>query len=177
MKFLILFIFGGLLMLTSCNNPEAENQLKQRELSLLTKEQEFEAKAKDYEMLKAMRDSLQQFTNTTVAITIPENMLGKWNGKMICTESNCSENVIGDLRNDIWEFSEGGVRIINKTGGERKYTGKLTGSEIMLISDNNLSAITLQLPTENTDRIKGSRELTGNYCLSKFSVDLEKIKN
>ena len=44
MKFLILFIFGGLLMLTSCNNPEAENQLKQRELSLLTKEQEFEAK-------------------------------------------------------------------------------------------------------------------------------------
>ena len=177
MKFLLIFIFSCSIMLTSCDNPEKDNQLKQREINLLTKEQEFAAKEQDYESLKAMRDSLEQVTDSVVIIKIPQNILGKWNGKMICTDSNCSENVIGDQRNDIWEFTEDGVKIINKSGGERTYTGKYTGSEIKLTSENNLSAITLQVSAENTGRIKGSRELTGNNCLSKFSVDLEKIKN
>lgn len=164
-------------MLTSCDNPDKDNQLKQREMNLLTKEQEFAAKEQDYESLKALRDSLEHATDTIAATKIPANIIGKWNGKMICTESNCSENVIGDQRNDIWEFSETGVTIINKSGGERTYRAKYTDTEIKLTSENNISTITLQLSDERTGRIKGTRELTGNNCLSKFSVDLEKIKN
>lgn len=182
MKFLVSFMLAFNLTLTSCNDQEKESQLKQRELTLLNKEKEFADKEQDYESLKAMRDSIEHSSDSIVAVKIPENILGKWNGKMICTDSNCSEHVIGDLRNDIWEFSENGVKITNKSGGEKLYTTKYTGSEIKLTSENNVaspsqSVITLQLSEENKGRIKGSRDFTGNNCNSKFSVDLEKIKN
>ena len=182
MKFLFIFFLGFTLMLISCTDQEKEDQLKKREETLLIKEQEFSVKEQEYESLKAMRDSLEHFSDTIAAIKIPENILGKYNGKMICTDSNCSEHVIGDLRNDIWEFYEDGVKITNKSGGEKIYFAKYSGSEIKLTSESNSTAatqsvITLQLSDENSTRIKGSRDFTGNNCNSKFSVDLEKIKN
>ena len=177
MKFLLIFLFASSIILTSCDDPKKDNQLKEREKSLQIKEQEFAAKEQDYESLKAMRDSLEQVSDTASVLKIPVKILGKWNGKMICTDSNCSENVIGDQRNDIWEFSEDGVKIINKSGGERIYTAKYNGSEIKLSSENNISAITLHVSDERVERMKGTRELTGSNCISKFSVDLEKIKN
>ena len=182
MKFLLIFFLGFALTLTSCTDQEKDDQLKKREETLLVKEQEFSAKEQEYESLKAMRDSLEHFADTIVALKIPENILGKYNGKMICTESNCSEHVIGDSRNDIWEVSPEAVKIINKSGGEKIYLAKYSGSEIKLTSELNSpsttqSIITLQLPADNATRIKGSREFTSNNCISKFSVDLEKIKN
>ena len=177
MKFLILFLSSVLLLLTSCKQSENTDQLKERETALLIKEKEFASKELEYESLKAMRDSLQHASNTIAVLKIPQNIIGKWNGKMICTDSNCSENVIGDQRNDFWEISQDSVKIINKSGGERRYAAKYTGSEIKLNSENNLSLITLQLSEEKIGRIKGSRELTGNNCVSKFSVELDKIKN
>lgn len=183
MKSLILFLLTFTLMLTSCNNPEQENQLKEREAALLVKEEKFAEKEQDYEALKMMRDSLEHRpAETIIPVKIPENIIGKWNGKMICTESNCSEHVIGDLRNDLWEFTAEQLKITNKSGGEKIYSGKYTGSELKLTSENNSastsqSVITLQLSSQMTGRIKGSREFTGNNCTSKFSVELEKIKN
>ncbi|MDQ0476025.1 MULTISPECIES: hypothetical protein [Chryseobacterium] len=183
MKSLILFLFTFTLMLTSCNKQGQENQIKEREAALLIKEEKFAEKEQDYEALKMLRDSLKHLpTDTINAVKIPEKILGKWNGKMICTESNCSEHVIGDLRNDLWEFTGDHLKITNKSGGEKIYTGKYNGSELKLTSENNSpatnqSVITLQLSDQTTGRIKGSREFTGNNCISKFSVELEKIKN
>lgn len=182
MKFLLVLFLGFTLSLTSCTDQEKDDQLKKREEILLMKEQEFSAKEQDYASLKSLRDSLEHSPDTIINTTIPANILGKYNGKMICTDSNCSEHVVGDLRNDIWEVTADGVKIMNKSGGEKLYNAKHSGSDIILISENNStsttqSVITLQLPTENTTRIKGSREFTNNGCNSKFSVDLEKIKN
>lgn len=170
------------LLTTSCNSSDQESKLKDRETALMNKEQEFLKKEQDYESLKAMRDSLEHSNDTVVSIKIPENIIGKWNGKMICSESSCSENVIGDQRNDLWEFDEDGVKIINKSGGERMYSGKLINSEIRLVSENNASAnnqseITLQLSESKTGRMRGIRMFFGNNCTSKFSVELEKINN
>lgn len=178
MKFLLIFLLSFTIMLTSCTDNQKEEQLKKRESVLLTKEQDFLIKEKEYESLKAMRDSLQQTVDTVVVMAkIPQQIVGKWTGKMICTESNCSEHVIGDLRNDIWEFSEEEVKIINKSGDERIYKVNSSGAEIRLTSENSLSTINLQISEDKLDRIKGSRELTGKDCLSKYSVELDKIKN
>ena len=185
MKFLLTFFLAFTLMLTSCTDEGKEDQLKKREEILLNKEKEFSAKEKDYQALTAMRDSLEQsiYTIDTVVVTkIPESIIGKYNGKMICTESNCTEHVIGDSRNDIWEVSQNEVKIINKSGSEKIYQPNYSGSEIKLTSELNLttptqSIITLQVPLETSTRIKGIREFTGNNCIAKFSVDLEKIKN
>ena len=182
MRFLLIFFLSFNLMLTSCTDKTKDDQLKKREEMLLVKEQEFSIKEQEYESLKAMRDSLEHSNDTIAALKIPASILGKYNGKMICTESNCSEHVIGDSRNDIWEVYLDRVKITNKTGGEKIYLAKNSGSEIKLTSELNSpsttqSVITLQLPLDNSTRIKGSREFTGNNCISKFSVDLEKIKN
>lgn len=169
-------------MLNSCTDKKNDDPLKEREAILLMKEKEFDAKQQEYESLKAMRDSLQRAPDSVVVEKIPAQILGKWTGKMICTDSNCSEHVIGDQRNDIWEFSEEGVTITNKTGGERMYTGRYSGSEIKFVSENSPAAasestITLQIAEDKPERMKGLREVSGTDCLAKFSIDLEKIKN
>ncbi|KIA85012.1 hypothetical protein OA84_00670 [Kaistella solincola] len=185
MKFSLLFLLFFGFCLSSCDDSKKENQLKEREKNLLLRETEFAVKKQDYESLLALRDSLENAENTadTIAATLlPQNILGKWNGKMVCTESSCAEHVIGDQRNDTWIISAQQVIIINKSGSEHIYTAKFTGSEIKMSSLNNTTSpnksdITLQVPAEITDRIKGNRELTGKDCVSKFSVELEKIKN
>lgn len=182
MKFYLLSLFSFLLIFISCADPNKDEDLKQRELTLLNKEKEFAAKQKDYEGLKVMRDSLQSLSDTIIVAQMPDKILGRWNGKMICTESNCSEYVIGDLRNDIWEFKKDSVKITNKSGGERMYSSQISGSEIKLNSANdplktNKTEIIIQFPAENSDRMKGNREIVRENCTSKFSVDLEKIKN
>ena len=102
---------------------------------------------------------------------------------MICTESSCSEHVVGDTRNDIWEFSPNGLKITNKTGGERHFTGNISGTDLTLSSTDSATAasrskITLALVDLASSRLKGSRELTGkDNCVAKFSVELEKAKN
>ena len=169
-------------MLTSCNDPKKDQELKQRELMLFNKEKAFAEKEQDYTRLKMMRDSLQSIPDTLIATQVPAKILGRWNGKMICTESNCSAYVIGDLRSDIWEITKDSVKIINKSGGTRMYSSRVDGSELKLNSDKNLLPnnkyeITLQLPVESMDRIKGNREIIRDNCTSKFSIDLEKIKN
>lgn len=185
MKFSLLFLLFFGFCLTSCNDTKKENQLKEREKNLQLRETEFAAKKQDYESLLALRDSLENAADATDTITatfLPQNILGKWNGKMVCTESSCAEHVIGDQRNDTWLISEQQVIIINKSGSEHIYSAKFTGTEVKMSSLNNATSpnksdITLQIPTEVTDRIKGTRELTGKDCVSKFSVELEKIKN
>lgn len=182
MKSVLLLLLSLTFVVSACIDPQKEQALKERELKLFTKEQEFEAKQQEYEMLKKMRDSLMQQPDTTKIATLPEKILGRWNGKVICTESNCSEHVVGDLRNDTWEFSQDSVRIINNSGGERVYTSQINGSEIKLTSSNNVIKnnkieIILQLPSEHPNRMKGLREITRDNCTAKFSVDLEKNKN
>ncbi|WP_027376957.1 hypothetical protein [Kaistella palustris] len=182
MKFPLLIFLCALLFLASCENPEKEDQLQQREQNLLLREQQFAAKQQDYEDLKAMRDSIKNIPDTLSAVQLPDMILGKYNGKMICTDSDCSEHVIGDLRNDIWEILPTGVRITNKSGGDKFYTGKVTDSELKLKSEETAgtaasSEITLQITDPNLSRIKGVRELKRENCVAKFSVDLEKIKN
>jgi len=185
MKFSLLFLLFFGFCLSSCNDLKKDDQLKEREKNLLIRETEFAAKKQDYASLLALRDSLQSAENaadTIAATLIPQNIIGKWNGKMVCTESTCAEHVIGDQRNDMWIISDQEVIIINKSGSEHLYTAKFTGTEIKMSSINktaspNKSDITLQIPGPITDRIKGTRELTGKDCLSKFSVELEKIKD
>lgn len=179
MRYTTILFLSCFLFITSCDNPEKENQLNQRESELLTREQELVAKQQEFAKLEALRDSIENLTDSANFTKIPDAIIGKYNGKMICTESDCSENVLGDQRNDIWEISADGVKITNKTGGEKFYNGEYSNMEIKLKSDQNASSsqITLQMPEPLATRIKGIRELKRENCISKFSIDLEKIKN
>ena len=185
MKYLPMIFCCSLLFFYSCDNPEKEQQLKDRESALALKEQAFAEKEQEFESLKAIRDSLTQIDveidTVQISTSLPAEIIGRYNGKMICTETDCTEHVIGDQRNDQWEFTENGVKITNKSGGETFYSGTYSNSEIKLKSekgDSNttVSEITLQIPDNLGNRLKGTRELKRENCVSKFSVDLEKIK-
>lgn len=182
MRFPVILSILFCLALASCDTSDKEKQLQQRETELRLREEQFASMQQDYESLKALRDSLRTATDS-VAVTpsLPENFIGKWNGKMICTESNCSEHVIGDQRSDSWIFSSDSLKIINKTGGERAFSVKFQDTEIKLLPRQDAlgsgkAEITLQINPENPDRLKGIREFSGKDCMAKFSVELEKNK-
>lgn len=165
----------------ACTNTEKEDNLRRREAALQQKEAQFAAKLQDYDALKAMRDSLDQLPqDSTVVVQFPAEILGKYNGKMVCTESDCAEHAIGDVRNDVWEILPEAVRITNKSGGNKVYTGKITDGELKLRNEDTpgtVSEITLPLPATVGNRLKGSREVKRENCVSKFSVELEKNKD
>lgn len=185
LKYLI-FIFA-IVSLNSCNYKEKSEQLKIREQNIIDKEKAFALKEADYQNLLKMRDSLYASKDTIQAIVLPENLLGKWTGKMVCTDSNCPEYMIGDIRNDSWEFMENGkqvsAKVTNKTGNIRIYTGSYNGSEIRLSFQSDSSSakktsINIVLNDLQQNKIRGMRELINdNNCTSRFSVDLDKAKN
>lgn len=181
MKLPSIICIAALLAFHSCTDSQKENSLKTREQELIIKEKEFEAKEAEFQELIAMRDSLKNANDSAIANnSLPLNILGKWNGKMICTESTCPEHVIGDQRNDVWEFTPQGLKMTNKTGGERLFTAKISGDDLIFSSEpssnlNNSSQITFKLNSFQDGKIKGSRDFTGNNgCVAKFSVELEK---
>lgn len=185
MKYLPMIFCCSIFFLNSCNNPENDQKLKERESALVQKEQAFAEKEQEYESLKAIRDSLAKINveidTVQLSASIPAEIIGRYNGKMVCTETDCTEHVIGDQRNDQWEFTENGVKITNKTGGETFYSGTYSNSAIKLKSEkgdpgSTVSEITLQIQDNTVNRLKGTRELKRENCVSKFSVDLEKIK-
>lgn len=173
-------------MLTSCSDSEKEKQLQARENSLITKEKDFAAKESEYQNLLAMRDSIIKEADSVVINTLPADILGKWNGKMICTESNCAEHAIGDQRNDIWEFSENGktvlAKVTDRSGNLKVYSGNYSGSELKLNSNEDSTAtrkteINLIWNKLQINNLKGTRKVTANNnCVAKFTLELEKAK-
>ncbi len=184
--FLIFFILSFFLF-QSCDDKEKIAALQLREQTLIEKEREFALKEAEYQNLLKMRDSLKTDKDSVNRTTIPEHILGKWTGKMICTESNCPEYMIGDQRSDIWEFSENeqsvSAKITSKSGGTRIYSGIYTGSELKLKFKSDSSAvrrieINMVLKEIQKNRMKGTREIIGeNNCISRFVIDMEKSKN
>lgn len=183
MKILVVTTILAALVL-SCSDTNKEDTLAQREQALFLKEQEFLAKETEYQQLLALRDSVaENAVSMPVNNVLPQEIVGKWSGKMICTESTCSDHVVGDQRNDTWEFSSTGLTITNKTGSERHFTGNISGTDLKLTSSDSATAvshskITLGLADLASSRLKGQRELSGkDNCVAKFSVELEKAKN
>ena len=184
MRILPLIFIVALFCLNSCTDSEKEKQLQIREEILSTKEKTFAAKEVEFQALLQMRDSLKSSENhVEIQNVLPSSLLGKWNGKMICTDSNCADHIIGDQRNDLWEFTPDALKIINKTGGERIFQAEVTSSEIKFTSADSITTSTsvemvFNLNDLSEGRWKGSRSLTGkNDCVAQFSIDLQKIKN
>lgn len=173
-------------ILHSCTDSAKEKSLEKREQDLLTKQKEFDLKKQDYQQLIIMRDSIKNNAvdaEIELLTFLPESILGNWNGKMVCKESNCPDNVIGDQRNDRWEFTANSLKIINNSGGERIFIPVITDSEIKFTSEESTTVsqkteIVFNLNDFKNNRLKGSREILGkNDCIAKFTVDLERTKN
>ena len=186
MRISSIIFFILLLTFISCTDSEKEKKLQERENSLILKEKEFAAKEDEYRNLIAMRDSIIEQADSVVVNTLPTPVLGKWNGKMVCTESNCAEHAIGDQRTDVWEFSENGktvlAKVTDRSGNLKVYSGSYSDSQINLQSKEDSTStrrteINLIWNNLQGKSLKGMRKVTSNNnCVAKFTLELEKSK-
>lgn len=173
------------LILCSCGNKK-EQELIVRENALLEREKQLEDKEAEYDKLLKMKDSLLSVSKVKDTLPEihqwPESLKMKWNSKMICRESNCSNYVIGDQRNEIWEFISDSTgmytNVFSNNEIKRVFTGQYLESKILLDSAKETSAktkikVNVMLDDIKNNIIKGTQTITGqNNCTAKFSVEL-----
>jgi len=173
-------------MFISCESKKVV-ELQNREKAVTLREEEFEKKEADYKALVLMRDSLSAIKDTVknnpdLIKEWPKSLKGFRNSKMLCRESNCSQYVIGDQRNESWEFKSDStgiyVNVLNAKKFVRVFKAKYVEDKIMLdfssdsISKNKVKInVVLDDITDNV--IKGTQTITGqNNCTARFSVEL-----
>lgn len=179
-----IFAFPAIVFfLISCDNRKKENDLTIREQQLLEKEKSFAQKESEYQSLLKMRDSIFAVKKDSVKINVwPAQVAGLWTGKVICTESNCSDYVVGDQRTDTWEFDSDSIqlvtKIINNNNLVRLYSGKFENNEVKLNFKTDSTSkkqveMNVLLNDFSTNKMRGTRTITAdNSCMAKFSVEL-----
>ncbi|HEX7871058.1 MAG TPA: hypothetical protein VF455_13200 [Chryseobacterium sp.] len=186
MKNPILVIFL-LLFLVNCDNKDKASDLELREKQLLDKEKSFAVKEAEYNSLIKMRDSIfaLQHSDSIKIVKWPDEITGSWTGKVICTESNCSDYVVGDQRTDTWEFDSDSLqlfsKIINNNNLVRLYSGKFENNEIKLNFKTDSTAkktvdMNVLLNDISDTKMKGIRTIAVDNCMAKFSVELVRSK-
>ncbi|MCW3161548.1 hypothetical protein [Chryseobacterium oryctis] len=173
--FIILFFIG-------CSDKRKENNLSVREQQLLEKEKLFAQKESEYQALLKMRDSIFSEKDSANVISWPIEISGLWNGKTICTESSCTDYVVGDQRTDIWEFDQDSTQMITKIISNNKlvrvYSGKFENNEIKLYYKTDSTSqkkveMNVLFNEISAEKIKGTRTITiDDNCTAKFSVEL-----
>lgn len=182
-KNLSCLIIIGFTFITSCNDTKREEELIQREKALAQKELQFEKKEAEFFSLTKMRDSLNSIKDTTIYRTWPDSVSGIWSSKVICTESNCSDYVIGDQRVDNWEFTQDSTGLItrvlnNKNEIVRTYNAKFSPKGILLQFKTDSLAerqvvMDINLDNIKSDKLIGKRKISiDNNCSAMFNVEL-----
>lgn len=179
----LLFLNLLLFLLVSCNNKDKTKELALKEQQLLEKEKLFAQKEAEYNALLKMRDSIfdKRHSDSIKIIKWPDNIVGSWTGKVICTDSNCSDYVVGDQRTDTWEFASDSIqlftKIINNNNLVRLYSGNFENNEIKLNFKTDSTAkkrvdMNVLLNDISKDKIRGTRTISVDNCMAKFSVEL-----
>lgn len=170
----------------SCENKK-ELDLQKRENALILREQQLSEKEADYNSLLLMRDSIiaakkDTIQNDTTIKEWPKSLRGIWNGKLLCRESNCNNYVIGDQRNEVWQFLSDSTglytNVLNNKKLVRVFKAKYEENKILLefgsdsISKNKVKMnVVLDDIKENV--VKGTQTITGqDNCSARFSVEL-----
>ncbi|GAA4320022.1 hypothetical protein [Compostibacter hankyongensis] len=170
-----------------CTGHKYEQQLAGREQNLLEREKQFAEKEADYQSLLRMRDSLLSHHDTVATLSWPAAVAGRWNSKVICKESNCSNYVIGDQWSGSWEFTSDStgmfVKVTNNDKLIRVFSGSFNKEEILLhfATDSSIQKkadMSVVLRKIDSNLMKGTQILSGdNNCTARFSVELVPASN
>lgn len=182
-KLLLLFLTC---LFISCENKK-ELELQNREKALVLREEQLAQKEADYKSLLSFRDSIMSLKDTVEDAAEsrkewPKNIQGIWNSKMLCRESNCTQYVIGDQRNESWQFLSDSTGIYTNVLNNKKlirvFKAKYIDDKILLEfnSDSiskNKTKMNVVLDDIQDNVIKGIQTITGqNNCTARFSVEL-----
>ncbi|UQB69652.1 hypothetical protein [Epilithonimonas zeae] len=186
MRYFILLL--SFMLCFSCDDKDKAKELSEREQQLLDKEKSFALKESEYQSLLKMRDSIfaKPVTDSIQIIAQwPDEIIGSWTGKVVCTESNCSDYVVGDQRTDVWEFDSDSTqlftKIINNNNLVRLYNGKFENNEVKLNFKTDSTAkkkveMNVLLNDFSSNKMRGVRTISVDNCIAKFSVELVRSK-
>lgn len=176
-----------LIFLSACGMKEQEKKLDERAKSLDAKEQtllrwenELEMREADLSKREKILDSTNH-VNDTVGVYIPE-LVGRWQVKMLCTETSCEGSAIGDSKTEQWEIIyQNDKYIANAMYGKnlvRVYSG-IYKDNVLLLSSQPSGAdafIKVTLRFVKSNRLEGEREITqqGN-CKILYSLVVDKL--
>lgn len=173
-----------ILLFLSCNDCQKENQaMLAKEQELITRENIWSQKQSEYESLLKFKDSIQSLTDSLTVLKWPDSLAGKWNTKIICTDSNCNDYVIGDQKVNVWILTNDSIGLqANELNGSdeliRTYTVNYTKNMINLLYQTDSLAkkqvqIRINLDNLKANKITGKRILTvDNYCTAVYNVEL-----
>src|SRR5688572_20642881 len=115
------FVFAGLILLnflSSCELNRKETQLQQKadslhqvEQRLILKEKTLEVKEQELLLREIKLDSTVHKDTTS---SFDSTLIGKWEVKMICSETTCSGSAVGDTKNEQWVITSQGSQFIVK---------------------------------------------------------------
>ncbi len=170
-----------------CRDDVREQELNRREQQLLAKENQFALKEADYQSLLKMRDSLLAKKDTIMPPGWPEQIQGLWNSKVVCTESNCSDYIVGDQHSDLWEFDSDSSQLVTKVISNNKlvriYLGSYSNNQVHLNFSTDSAAakkvvMNIILNEAAPEKLKGIRTIQiDSACTAKFSVELNRVSN
>lgn len=178
-NFLIIVLLA---LVSGCGMREREAALEKREAALRQKEQELVYREQAL-LLKqqAMTDSLKlvdSLRRDTLSMRDPR-VVGTWNIRMVCTQTNCSGSAVGDTQNQVWELLyEGNFLVARSKDGDklvRVYTGELSNGEIILDAANAgeqeaFSKMQVRLNVISEKSLEGTREIVRDNCRVLYSV-------
>ena len=187
-KILYLTLFS--LLIISCDS-KGRADLQNREEQLVKKEHEFAQKESEYDALLAMRDSLQaaeskQLKPDTIVQRWPDSIAGQWSSRLVCRSSNCNNYVIGDQRNEQWQFVADASGIYVKTYTKNKtmrlFKGSLSDNRISLVQvqdsmDESRARVQMNLDLIGSKIMRGTQTVgTNGDCEANFSIELTRIE-
>jgi hypothetical protein len=151
-----------------------EKQLVAKEDSLIKKEQELIARENRLD---------SAFANSSTLFD--SSLLGGWDVKMVCIETNCQGSAVGDTKIEVWELSrQGNIYIATAAAGgqvSRVYHGTLKENILEMNVQQPLTPATEPLPTilvrvnkKSEDRLEGVREITREDCRIVYNMEMTK---
>jgi hypothetical protein len=183
-----ILLFIMIVFLQSCG-PNEREKLKQEQEAAILKEQELAAweqrlKAKELE-LDIEQNSLDSAKKQIDSVPVYNAaIIGKWNVKMSCTETNCDGSAIGDTKNEQWyiSYDENDNKILVKAYSGpvliRTYVGTYQNNALKIVDEkpNPDALIGATLNFINDTRMDGVREIKQTACKIVYELNARKVK-
>ena len=178
---LLFFCYG-------CGDRAREEALAAKEQDLIKREQALQIRA-DSLLLKEtrLRQEAQRLDSSLRDTTIVYNpdLVGRWNAKMTCTETNCHGSAVGDSKTEVWDINYSRTRVIAKVMEGNKlsriYTGSFAGNQLELMEDVSQTPgvtgtqIIVRLTLSDPKTMNGQREIVrSGDCRILYELQLKK---
>jgi hypothetical protein len=187
----VIFLLPAFILL-GCDLRVREKELERRADSINQKEQQLLVLKNQLDLKSQALDTKEHVLDSLLKKTAPPDtalsqqlfLVGRWNVKMVCTETTCPGSAVGDNKTEIWDLSYQNNMVIAQAFVNNKmvrlYSGTATENELVLTaqqeSESNGTNISANLRIINETTLEGERKIIRpDECRIIYSIQMEKI--